>query len=298
VSIELRHLTSFLTVADAGGISPAAERLGHAQSAVSQRVRQLERTLGVTLLVRSPAGTELTPAGRALAQHAGAAVAAVEASFESARRRAARPTGTIMLGAFSYMVEPVGKLLGELHRTDPGIEVTVREVDFVTQLADLRNGLVDAALLTFEAAGPGFELQALSAHPLAVVLTAGHRLARRSSLRFDDIADEPWPTPPPGAPPAWVDQMFMTARRGRRPPLTPETVRNPDELWPLVLAGRSICVVPDYLMPLVRAVDGLTAISLEDVDPLVLTLTRCTERPAPPAVSRLFTAAARIAPRP
>jgi LysR family transcriptional regulator, hca operon transcriptional activator len=93
MSVELRHLQTFLAVADAGGIALGARRLGQAQSAVSRRVRQLEHELGVALLVRGRTGTELTPAGHALAERGRPAVAAVEASVERARRRAAAGIG-------------------------------------------------------------------------------------------------------------------------------------------------------------------------------------------------------------
>jgi molybdenum-dependent DNA-binding transcriptional regulator ModE len=55
------------SVAELGSLGQAAARHGVSQAAVSMRMSQLERRLGVTLLLRGPAGTRLTPAGRQIA---------------------------------------------------------------------------------------------------------------------------------------------------------------------------------------------------------------------------------------
>jgi DNA-binding transcriptional LysR family regulator len=294
VTIDLRRLTTFLAVADAEGIGLAAHRLGCAQSAVSKRVQQLERELGVALLQRGSTGVRLTPAGQSLAERLRPAIASIEATVERARHRAARLDGTITLAAFPYMLEQIGHLLAELRSQHPELYVVVHPVDFANQLRELREGRADAALLTWTPQDPALELQRLSSHPTYVILSDRHHLANRASLRFDDIADETWPAPQPDAPPAWADQMYMTARRGRRPTLTQEAPGGPDELWPLVASGRAISTIPDYLAPLTNRITGITAIPLEDGDPLVITVARRRENPSPRQLQALFESAARI----
>ncbi|MBS0975991.1 helix-turn-helix domain-containing protein, partial [Serratia rubidaea] len=60
--VNIEELQTFVEVADAGGISPAAQRLGVAKSIVSRRLARLEAELGVQLLVRTTRGTALTEA--------------------------------------------------------------------------------------------------------------------------------------------------------------------------------------------------------------------------------------------
>ena len=60
------QLEIFVLVADLGGFTAAAERLGISQSAVSHALKQLEGEWGVTLLSRSKAGIEVTEVGRNL----------------------------------------------------------------------------------------------------------------------------------------------------------------------------------------------------------------------------------------
>lgn len=64
--MEARHLRAFLTVLECGGIAAAAQRLGFAQSSVSDQLRGLEQELGVAVLRRTSTGTEATEAGARL----------------------------------------------------------------------------------------------------------------------------------------------------------------------------------------------------------------------------------------
>ena len=63
-------LHAFVTVADCGGFTSAAQRLGRGQSAVSLQIKRLEDQLGLTLLDRSTRQIGLTPAGERLIERA------------------------------------------------------------------------------------------------------------------------------------------------------------------------------------------------------------------------------------
>lgn len=73
---DLASLDLLLAVAESGSIARAAAAHGISQPSASTRLARLERRIGVALLVRTTAGTRLTPAGEAIAAWATDVVAA------------------------------------------------------------------------------------------------------------------------------------------------------------------------------------------------------------------------------
>ena len=68
---DLVDLRLFLHVAEAASITGGAARAGMALASASERIRAMEAALGASLLDRQRRGVALTPAGSALARHAG-----------------------------------------------------------------------------------------------------------------------------------------------------------------------------------------------------------------------------------
>jgi DNA-binding transcriptional LysR family regulator len=90
-ALELRHLRSFLMVAQEQNITRAAARLHLAQQAVSVQIQQLERALGTELLVRGSRGVTLTAAGLELAAGVRSVVGELDSLTERVRSRAEQP---------------------------------------------------------------------------------------------------------------------------------------------------------------------------------------------------------------
>ncbi|WP_139859754.1 LysR family transcriptional regulator [Bradyrhizobium ivorense] len=83
--MDIEDVTTFVEVADAGGISGAARRLGVSKSIVSRRLLRLETELGVQLLARTTRGAALTEAGVTFRNHAAIVRAEIEAAKEIIR---------------------------------------------------------------------------------------------------------------------------------------------------------------------------------------------------------------------
>ncbi len=88
--MEIEDLQTFVAVADAGGISAAARRVGVSKSIVSRRLFRVEAELGVQLLSRTTRGAALTEAGLAFRDHAARAAAEIDTA-----RDAILPTGAL-----------------------------------------------------------------------------------------------------------------------------------------------------------------------------------------------------------
>lgn len=81
--MEVEDLRTFVEVADAGGVSPAARRLGVSKSIVSRRLSRLEMELGVQLLARTTRGAALTEAGITFRDHAARVCAEMDIARET-----------------------------------------------------------------------------------------------------------------------------------------------------------------------------------------------------------------------
>jgi DNA-binding transcriptional LysR family regulator len=81
--MDLEDVRTFVDVADAGGVSSAARRLGVSKSIVSRRLFRLEAELGVQLLARTTRGAALTEAGVTFREHAARVCAEIDIARET-----------------------------------------------------------------------------------------------------------------------------------------------------------------------------------------------------------------------
>lgn len=124
--MDARDLATFEAVARLGGMGRAASELNTVQSNVTQRVRRLEASLGVTLFERSRAGARLTTAGERLLPYA----AKVEALLDEAGRAArddGAPRGTLTIGSLETTAAlRLSPLLATYARAHPGVDLVLK----------------------------------------------------------------------------------------------------------------------------------------------------------------------------
>jgi len=121
--LELEDLRTFIEVTDAGGLSPAARRLGVSKSIVSRRIFRLEEALGVQLLARTTRGACLTESGLTFREHACRVCSEMDIALETilpvgelrGRLRIAAP---LSLGSTHF-----APVFAELARRHPRLEV-------------------------------------------------------------------------------------------------------------------------------------------------------------------------------
>src|SRR4051795_726881 len=155
VGVEARHLAALQAVAEERSFSRAAERLGYAQSAVSQQIASLERAVGLKLVERpgGPRPVSLTEAGEIVLGHADQLLARLGALRADLDQLAAGESGTIRVGTFqSAGARILPGVVGKFRARWPEVRVEIREELNESLLLD---GVASGALdLTFASMGP------------------------------------------------------------------------------------------------------------------------------------------------
>lgn len=158
--MDMEELQTFVEVADAGGVSPAALRLGVSKSIVSRRLARLEAELGVQLLARSTRGAALTEAGTTFREHAARVCAEMDMAREAilpmgALRGRLRIAAPLSFGPTHFAPE-----LAEMARRHPQLHIqtcyTDRFVDLIAEGYDcgIRVGYLPDSNLIGRRVGP------------------------------------------------------------------------------------------------------------------------------------------------
>ncbi len=158
--MDIEELRTFVEVADAGGVSPAARRLGVSKSIVSRRLARLEEALGAQLLARTTRGAALTEAGAIFREHAARACSEIDAA-----RDTILPAGDLrgrlrVAAPLSYGPTHYASVYAEMARRHPQLHVHTaysdRFVDIVAEGFDcaIRVGYLQDSNLIARRVGP------------------------------------------------------------------------------------------------------------------------------------------------
>ncbi|MBK8201494.1 MAG: LysR family transcriptional regulator [Bdellovibrionales bacterium] len=108
MSLPSLYLDAFLAVAKTEGFSSAAKQLNITQSALSQRIKNLEDELGLTLFIRTPMGANLTEHGERLLRYCQTRDSMEEELIHDLNvSKAFEITGTLKIASYSSILRSV-----------------------------------------------------------------------------------------------------------------------------------------------------------------------------------------------
>ncbi|HKP88392.1 MAG TPA: LysR family transcriptional regulator [Thermoleophilaceae bacterium] len=190
--MELRHLRYFVSIAEEGSFTRAAERLWVAQPGLSTQIRRLEAELRVKLFERHARGVHLTDAGELFLERARSAIAAADEAFSTGRDLEAGLVGTLSLGiATEAGWGALSELLDEFRPDRRKIELTVVESHGGTLLRDLRDGRLHAVVAPSMFDSTGLFRSHLGRERWLVLAGGTHRLAGATgALSADELEGE------------------------------------------------------------------------------------------------------------
>ena len=146
--MELYHLKTFITVAEEGHLTRAAQRLNTSQPAVSAHIKGLEEELGILLFVRTPKGMRLTREGEALKDQAAQALSMIDTLRDQAGALKDEVSGVLRLGLH---IDPrylrIDRLLSHLQRTHKRLDLHLLQRWSWQQFEELPKGRIDAGFV-------------------------------------------------------------------------------------------------------------------------------------------------------
>lgn len=243
---ELKQLQYFLVVADELHFGRAARRLHITQSPLSRQIQLLEHTLGFQLFTRTNRSVQLTPAGHAFRTEARHLFAMAENSVSVARRHSQGQAGVLKMGftaGSSYRHLP--RLLSRASAALKDVEFILEEMVTVQQIEALKSGQIDLGLGRQPPNHQQTDGVCIAREPLRLAVPGGHRLARKRTVRLEDIQAEPIITFSPKDGfyfYALIDSLF---RRSNLSPVYVQHVSQIHSILALVSAGLGVALVPE-----------------------------------------------------
>jgi len=241
VSVELRHLRYFITLAEELHFTRAAERLHIEQPPLSRAIKELEHDLGVDLFVRNRRGTVLTEAGATFLQDVRRVFAALKQAQENAQAVAAGLSGSLRIAVSDGAIDPrLSGLLARCREEEPEIEIRLSEVPLAEQLRGLRLGDFSIGFAHTAEVGDDILTEPLWHDSLVVAVPARHPLLSHKAVPLHQLASYPLVLCDPQICEGCYRELTRLLRPLEREPDIAEHVSSLDMMLTLVGAGYGV----------------------------------------------------------
>lgn len=244
--MKLTNLRALVAAIDEGSLRAAARRLGVSQPALTKMIRELERELATTLLVRSTTGVLATAQGMVLYERAVAADRELAHAVEQIQQLGGRMSGSLSIGAVPLAVMLlVPETLRTFGQEFPDIQLRISEELYIAQLTRLRKGEVDIALGPLpEQLPPGeFTVEPLMPIRMLIVVRKGNPLAH--ARRLADLAQAPWVYTGAHAESGYAKTLFEM--HGLPPPPAGALVNSTLGLLSIIASGNCVGLLPEQI---------------------------------------------------
>jgi DNA-binding transcriptional LysR family regulator len=196
--LKLHDVRVLMSVVEAGSMAKAAERLGTSQPAVSRSIADLEHTLGVRLLERSPWGVEPTQYGQAIIRRGVAVFDELRQGVKDIEFLADPTAGELRIGCPEVIAAgPVLAVVNRLTRRHPRIAFHVTTGAAPAIYRGLLERTIEVAIT--RVTGPLDEellrVETLFDDTLVVAAGARNPLTRRRKIELSELVDERWVLP-------------------------------------------------------------------------------------------------------
>jgi DNA-binding transcriptional LysR family regulator len=282
--MELRHITSFLVLAEELHFGRSAARLHISQPSLSLQLKQLERHVGVQLIARTSHSVRLTPAGEAFRRETRPLPGQLDRAVEAARRASPGASGQLRIG-FNF---PAGQCvlvpaLARLRESCPQVRTWLYQRHTRGQLTELRGGRLDIAFIYGACGEEGVRQRPVLTLPVVGVCPPDHPLAAGERVRWHELARHRCVLPSLSTSPA-IHDAVLSAARGHGVDFSGAEVFDDGDAAAVMVASQRVVIFASSVRAQTVGVLGLATLSLVDPVPEVTIYATWREQDANPAV--------------
>jgi DNA-binding transcriptional LysR family regulator len=193
IMLNPRQLEAFRAVMLTGGMTPAAELIGITQPAVSRLIRDLQRALRLRLFERRGARLLPTSEAHSLYREVERSFVGLDRIAQAAVELRQRRAGTLRIAALPALANGfLPRFMGAFLEARPKLDLALFGLSSHAVLDWVVSGQCDFGFVEMAIEHPSVEVETLPPVRAVAVLPAAHRLARKSELRPEDFAGEPF----------------------------------------------------------------------------------------------------------
>lgn len=224
--IRLRHLHTFVAVAQQGTLGRAAETLNLSQPALSKTLNELEQLTGTRLFERGRLGAQLTLVGEQFLTHAVKVLDALNTAGQALNRKEGMNSDVVRIGALpTAALGILPTVIGQFHKQQKDITLQVATMNNTMLLAGLKSGDVDIGIgrMSDPELMSGLNYELLFLESLKLVVRPGHPLLQET-VTLSRVMEWPVVVSPRGTIPRQNAETLLQSQGCKIPPGCIETL--------------------------------------------------------------------------
>jgi DNA-binding transcriptional LysR family regulator len=259
--MEFSQLVMFKAVADLSSIVRASERLHCVPSNITNRIKLLERELGVDLFIRKGRGLIISPSGRLFLGYTNKILSLCEES-QRALDPSSAPSGELRIGAIeSSATGRLPKVLSRFHQLYPAVQMQFSTGDWSQLSAEVVNYTLDGAIIAVRPEHPDIESLEIYEEDLVVIASPSAGVINQpEDLRGVDLFMWPEGCPYRKALVTWLERYKVFN------PIT--SIASYGTILGCVSSGAGISLVPRGMFEQFRQLGGIQGFFFNDLKPV------------------------------
>ena len=217
--IRLRHLHTFVAVAQQGTLGRAAETLNLSQPALSKTLNELEQLTGTRLFERGRLGAQLTLVGEQFLTHAVKVLDALNSAGQALNRKEGLNNDIVRIGALpTAALGILPTVIGQFHKQQKDITLQVATMNNTMLLAGLKSGEIDIGIgrISDPELMSGLHYELLFLESLKLVVRPGHPLLQET-VTLSRVMEWPVVVSPKGTVPRQNAEALLQSQGCKMP---------------------------------------------------------------------------------